>query len=645
MSADSVNSSAAGQRTRTIWIQNLWIDLAFFIGVPVSLAPLIFAAPGRPSVQELILYLGAFGALGHHLPGMLRAYGDQELFRRFRARLVIAPLFLALVCVGFSVRGLTGVVMITFLWTTWHTLMQIYGFARIYDSKVGSTARWTSGLDHALCIAWIGAPLFYSDSRVAYALELYYRCGGPLIAASVIDAIRNAWLVVTAAISLAFALHLAWSWSKGARPNPLKLLFFTASFSFWWFCMVEVEHLVAGIALFDVFHDVQYLALVWFFQRTRVEQNAGVSGFTRYLFRSSGTLIGLYVGLVVAYGSLGHFSGQVASETVRNVLLGVLAASALFHFYLDGFIWKVREPSTRETLGIGIASPANAVIANLPGWTRHAWKWGLFVVPLSVFTYSETKIPLDQGRWRARIAETAPKSSEALTSYGVFLAANGELERAIELHRRAILLKPSAPEPRNNLGAALRMQGKLQEARACLEEAIRLRPSYALAHGHLANLFVQLGESALAGQHFREALRDDAHYADPRANLAVLLVGRGDVAGALPFFREALAIEPENRGALNNLAWILATSANKELRSPKEALGLAERFDHITEHRLPQALDTLAAAQAAVGNFELAQRTADEAIRAARARKNEILAQQIESRREIYRAGRALELP
>jgi hypothetical protein len=75
------------------------------------------------------------------------------------------------------------------------------------------------------------------------------------------------------------------------------------------------------------------------------------------------------VGLVVAYGSLGRFSGLVRSETIRNALLGVLAASALFHFYLDGFIWKVREFDPRAW-----ASRAERRRARLPplGVTRHA---------------------------------------------------------------------------------------------------------------------------------------------------------------------------------------------------------------------------------------------------------------------------------
>ena len=58
-----------------------------------------------------LLAVAAFASIGHHLPGFLRAYGDRELFRRFRWRFLLAPplmlgggaaLFASEVCTGWS---------------------------------------------------------------------------------------------------------------------------------------------------------------------------------------------------------------------------------------------------------------------------------------------------------------------------------------------------------------------------------------------------------------------------------------------------------------------------------------------------------------------------------------------------------------
>ena len=104
-----------------------------------------------------------------------------------------------------------------------------------------------------------------------------------------------------------------------------------------------MTNILAGIALFEVFHDVQYLSLVWIYNRNRVEKDSSIGGFMRFIFRRSGSLIGVYIGLVFAYGSLGIFKERVEVETIKRILTGVVAASGLLHFYYDGFIWKVRE--------------------------------------------------------------------------------------------------------------------------------------------------------------------------------------------------------------------------------------------------------------------------------------------------------------
>ena len=76
-------SSAAASGKTSPWILDRWRDLLLFVGTPVLLIPLFTAAQARWSAQDIFLFVGAFGAMGHHLPGMIRAYGDLALFARF----------------------------------------------------------------------------------------------------------------------------------------------------------------------------------------------------------------------------------------------------------------------------------------------------------------------------------------------------------------------------------------------------------------------------------------------------------------------------------------------------------------------------------------------------------------------------------
>ena len=141
----TANASSADSIQRTVakpspWILDRWRDLLLFVGTPVLLIPIFTAAQARWSAQDIFLFVGAFGAMGHHLPGMIRAYGDRALFARFKTRFVVAPIALLLVCVWASVYNIQAIQLVALAWGIWHGLMQTYGFCRIYDAKASAKA-------------------------------------------------------------------------------------------------------------------------------------------------------------------------------------------------------------------------------------------------------------------------------------------------------------------------------------------------------------------------------------------------------------------------------------------------------------------------------------------------------------------------
>ena len=93
--------------------------------------------------------------MGHHLPGMIRAYGDRALFDRFRTRFVVAPLALLAVCVWSSLYNIQAIQLVALTWGIWHGLMQTYGFCRIYDAKASAKAAARARADFALCLSLV----------------------------------------------------------------------------------------------------------------------------------------------------------------------------------------------------------------------------------------------------------------------------------------------------------------------------------------------------------------------------------------------------------------------------------------------------------------------------------------------------------
>ena len=78
-------------------------------------------------------------------------------------------------------------------------------------------------------------------------------------------------------------------------------------------------------------------------------------------------MLSLYVGLVFAYGIYGFLHNRATHDDVlQRTLMGLVWASTILHYYYDGFIWKVREKSTRVGLGLKCRRRPDAGPASRP---------------------------------------------------------------------------------------------------------------------------------------------------------------------------------------------------------------------------------------------------------------------------------------
>ena len=100
-------------------------------------------------------------------------------------------------------------------------------------------------------------------------------------------------------------------------------------------------------------------------------------------------------------------------------------------------------------------------------------------------------------------------------------------------------------------------------------------------------------------------------------------------------YREGLRLQPRNQIAANNLAWLLATQPG-EIRNTAEALKIAQRLDRESGGETPNLLDTLAAAQAATGDFPSAIATVRKALFLAQNNNNQRLIKGLNARLKLY---------
>jgi Flp pilus assembly protein TadD len=114
----------------------------------------------------------------------------------------------------------------------------------------------------------------------------------------------------------------------------------------------------------------------------------------------------------------------------------------------------------------------------------------------------------------------------------------------------------------------------------------------------------------------------------------------GDGEAAVRHYREALGVDPRRSDAANNLAWILATSADDSVRDPEESIRVARGLLAAGQEPDPNSLDTLAAGLAAAGRVDEALDTAARAEEIAGRRGDAGMGEAITRRMALYRLGR-----
>jgi tetratricopeptide (TPR) repeat protein len=238
-----------------------------------------------------------------------------------------------------------------------------------------------------------------------------------------------------------------------------------------------------------------------------------------------------------------------------------------------------------------------------------------------------------------------PNNFEAQYNLGNALAAKGRFDEAIESYRMAIQINPNCFEALNNLGVALAARGRFDEAIENYYKAIQINPNFSEALDNLGVALATKGRFDEAIENYRQAIQVNPNRPETFFHLGMTLGQLGRTREAVAQYREALRLNPNLAGALNKLAWALATSPEDELRNGAEAVRLAERACELTHYGEPFFIGTLAAAYAESGRFPEAVTTAEKAEQLASKTGLKDLAGKNRQLLELYRAGKSYREP
>lgn len=172
---------------------------------------------------------------------------------------------------------------------------------------------------------------------------------------------------------------------------------------------------------------------------------------------------------------------------------------------------------------------------------------------------------------------------------------------------------PNSPQAATLESELLRKLKREDEAVAVLEKFVKRHPEDLEMHGALALLYFQT-------KHYQQAEKQLSDLLDElpgnllalqiRANTYVMM---GKHVDAVHDYKKVLEQKPDDVNALNNLAWMLATSTQEGIRNAKSAIEYSERAAKITEFKQSYILSTVAAAYAESGDFAKALEWLDKA--------------------------------
>ena len=179
-----------------------------------------------------------------------------------------------------------------------------------------------------------------------------------------------------------------------------------------------------------------------------------------------------------------------------------------------------------------------------------------------------------------RLRELAANRPTLQRQIGNLLLSRGLARRALSHYELALTTTPDDAQLRYHMGLAALSARNVSAAIKHLRASIEIQPHRAATHFHLANALQMVGETTDAVKHYRLTLKE----------------------------------APESPIAANNLAWILATNPNPEIRDGTEAVRWAESCCRATGYNDASTLATLAAAYAEFGDFDKAVQTNGRAI-------------------------------
>jgi hypothetical protein len=276
-----------------------------------------------------------------------RSHANRKVFSEFPIRFTVVPLVLFAVLL-LSRWALLFSFTATVLWDVYHAGAQNFGLGRIYDAKRGINPTHRRSLDLLLSQVLYAGPIVAGASLMLHlnTLKSVNDVGSslfdfiPAFAESHLGALTKATVVVGALVLGHYVATAIADARKGVVVSWQKVALLASS----GFCSLMAWGFSAfgtAYVMVNLFHAVQYFAIVWWTERGTVKRSFGLEGKqgSDWLGFAILCALSLGYGAFVIWGRAYWTNSPVGTD----VMMALTSVVALMHFWYDGFVWSVRK--------------------------------------------------------------------------------------------------------------------------------------------------------------------------------------------------------------------------------------------------------------------------------------------------------------
>jgi hypothetical protein len=301
----------------------------------------------------------------HFAATSYRLYQSKTRIRQYPIVALVVPLFVAIAALG-SFASPGGVapwlVKLFLIWSPYHFSGQTLGITLIYARRAGFTVgRWErlaiSGFIFSTFLVQVAA------SEAGRGVSQYYSVSVPLLGLPIwVVQILGVWMWACAAAVLFFAVR--WSLRK-RRPLPAIVLLPAVTQFVWFVLGAKVPSFNEFVPFF---HSLQYLLIAWIMQLKEKLDSQELEPSRRFVLSESARW-----GLVNFAGGVALFwllpqIGAWAGFTLPFASAVLLATVQIHHFFVDGVIWKLKNPRVSSPLLVNLRD----LVAPPPAGARRA---------------------------------------------------------------------------------------------------------------------------------------------------------------------------------------------------------------------------------------------------------------------------------